>query len=234
MIDPLTRSAWLSSVIIHAVVILIATVGLFPRRSPPPAILLEQAVPAAPAAPKQADAFGDLIFAEDSFVVAPKPPALPPAPLPSGIVPMVPTSMARPDRDTSRGQSGTQRSDIALPPLNAPPTPELERIRSRMSARAATDWAENHRRDTAQHLDYLIRHAYLARWRHHATSITNRDLVVWLQPDAQGRIVQGGLFMCTTGVEELDRAITHWLLNEKLGLPQLDAASIEFFRIRLP
>lgn len=232
MIDPLTRSAWLMSVIIHAVVVVIATVGLFPRRSPPPPPQ-DQTVPAAPA-PEPADTFGDFILAEDSFAAPPAATTLPAAPLPPGIVPVVPTSMARPDRDTSRGQSGTQRSDIALPPLDAPPTPELERIRSRMSARAATDWAENHRRDTAGHLYYLIHHAYLARWRHHATRITNRDLVVWLQSDPQGRIIQGGLFQCTTGVEELDRAITHWLLNEKLGLPQLDAASIEYFRIKLP
>lgn len=233
MIDPLTRSAWLTSVIVHAVVILIATVGLFPRRSPPPPPQ-EHAAPAAPTAPEQADAFGDLILAEDSFAVPPAATTLPAAPLPSGIVPVVPTSMARPDIDTSRGQAGTQRSDIALPPLDAPPTPELERIRSRMSARAATDWAEDHRRTTVNHLAFLIHRNYMAQWRHHATGITNRDLVLWLQTDPQGRITQGGLFQCTTGVEELDLAITYWLLNGDFRLPPIDAASIEYFRIRLP
>ncbi len=233
MIDPLTRSAWLMSVIIHAVVVLIATIGLFPRRSPPPQPPQEQAMPAAPA-PDKTDAFGDLILAEDSFAAPPSATTLPAAPLPPGIVPMVPTSMARPDRDTSRGQSGTQRSDIALPPLDAPPTPELERIRSRMSARAATDWAEDRRRTTAQAFDMMLDRAYRAQWRHFATRITNRDLVFWLQTDHLGHVTQGGLFHSTTGVEELDRAITHWLLHGDLQLPPIDAASIEYIRIRLP
>lgn len=230
MIDPLTRKAWLLSVVIHAVVVAISVIGLFPRRSPPPP---PQTTPVAPL-PEQADDLGALILAEDSFAPPPPAPALADLPLSPTVVPLAAASLAPAGREASRGSSGDARAPLALPPLAAPATPELDALRTRMSAPRPRDWGEDNRRNAATSLQIFIENAFWERWRGHATRITNRTLVLWLETGSDNRILRGGLFRSSTGVEELDRAIEAWLVSGVVGLPPIDAASIHYVRITLP
>jgi hypothetical protein len=122
---------------------------------------------------------------------------------------------------------------VLLPQAEAVATPLGDALRGqrsnpRLSAEAAS------RATGADHLDYIIGEAYRRLWRGYASQITNRILVIEVEADGTGTVHRAGLFHCTTGVPELDRAITAWLVQEEVNLPRLLAGQVLRFVVVLP
>ena len=89
-------------------------------------------------------------------------------------------------------------------------------------------------RTAATTVQIFIENTFRARWAGLRTRITRRDLILWLRVDAGGRIASGGLFQCSTGLADLDRAIERWLTTEVTGLPRIEAGVDHFIRVELP
>lgn len=244
--DKITSRSLYASVVIHGVVVVVSLFGLFPPSTPTSPAVIAIPVPAVAEKPAEKSAeqprekppvLAPLILAEDSFLPASAPPSLPPLPAPkqlTSVTPLIPLPMTPVGRELSRGTSGDRNAPLALPPSDGPATPTLNAVRTRMSSPPATDWAEDARRTTATSLQIFIERAFWTKWRSHATQVTNRTLVLWLRSGSGNHVVEGGLFQCTTGVPDLDRAIEAWLVSGELGLPAIDTASIYYIRIKLP
>jgi len=236
--DKITSRSFYASVLIHVVVVVVSLFGFFPSSAPQTPPVTQ--IPAPAVAPKSAEktpALAPLILAEDSFLSANPPPSLPPLPAPkqaTSVTPLIPLPMTPTGPVLSRGTTGDRNAPLALPPADGPATPALDALRTRMSSPRTTDWDEDARRTTAMSLQIFIERAFWEKWRGHATRITNRTLVLWLRSGARNRVVDGGLFQCSTGVPDLDRAIEAWLVSGELGLPAIDTASIYYIRIKLP
>ena len=225
--DAIERKSWVLSLAIHVAVVLSSwfSFGI-------PVLALRSAAnqpPAAPAAPT----LGEVVLAPDSATAGGMAtlPSLPPlAGQPTVITPAA-TSFAGELR--SRGSSPSRTAPVALPQATAPATPLSDALRGQHANPALSREAAN-RATAADHLDFLIYGAFPRLWRGYATQLTNRRLVIEVIADERGVIRRAALFHCTTGVSELDRAITDWLVEQGTSLPRLPAGQALRFAVALP
>ena len=75
-------------------------------------------------------------------------------------------------------------------------------------------------RTAADHLDMRLKDAYWNQWRRYDPLITRRKLFIRLVVDSRGLVADSAL-VTSTGVEDLDLAIEHWLRTASLGLPPI-------------
>lgn len=223
--DAIARKSWLLSFAVHAVLVL---VSLFGFRLPVPA-------PRAPASPPPVPAAatgGEIVLAPDAAFPASPHAVLPPltASLPTSIAP---AATSFPGRFTSRGDHSDRSAPVALPQASAATTPLSDALRGQQTNPALSREAAN-RATAADHLDFLIYHAFPRLWRGYATQLTNRRLIIEVIADERGIIRRATLFHCTTGVPDLDRALADWLVEQGTSLPRLPAGQALRFSVRLP
>lgn len=222
--DGTDRRAWLSSLVLHGILVAAALIHVAGGDPPPPPAV---AVPA-----PETPATAPLILAEDAFVPLPQSQPLPDRPLPEAPI-LRATSLAPRADEASSGQLHTEPEPPTPARWDARATPILDALRGQARS-APRDWDEDNRRTAATTLQIFIENTFRARWSGLRTRISRRDLVLWLRVDAGGRITGGGLFHCSTGLADLDRAIERWLTTEVAGLPRIEAGIEHFVRVELP
>jgi hypothetical protein len=230
MMDSIERKSWALSLAIHVALVLISLFGIgipvlaLRSASPPP-----QPVPA----PR---ATGEVVLAPESVDGGsgslPPLPSLSASPL-RGIQAIVPAPTNFPGKERSRGDSPGQRAPVELPQASAAPTPMSDALRGQHANPQLSAEAAN-RATAADHIDFIIKRAYPKLWRGFATQITNRNLFIEIIADERGIIRQANLFHCTTGVPDLDRAITDWLVQQGTNVPRLPAGQPLRFVVVLP
>lgn len=223
--DGTDRRAWLVSLVLHGVLVAAASIRIADGDPPPPS---DAAVPAAPDVPTTAP----LILAEDAFVPLPLGQPLPDRPL-ADLPILHATSLAPRAEAASPGPVRAEDEPPTPARWDARATPILDALRGQARS-APRDWDEDNRRTAATTVQIFIENTFRARWAGLRTRITRRDLILWLRVDAGGRIASGGLFQCSTGLADLDRAIERWLTTEVTGLPRIEAGVDHFIRVELP
>lgn len=222
--DGTDRRAWSISLVLHGVLVAVSLIRLASDDVQPPA---DTATPI-PEAPTTAP----LILAEDAFVPLPLGQPLPDRPLPEAPI-LRATSLAPQAAEASPGQIRAKAEPPTQTQWDAQATPILDALRGQARS-APRDWDEDNRRTTATTLQIFIENTFRTRWTGLRTRITRRDLVLWLRVDSAGRITDGGLFHCSTGLPDLDRGIERWLTTEVTGLPRIEAGIEHFVRVELP
>lgn len=234
--DRITRRSAYVSLTLHGALAAASLIAFgSPPPPPPPARIPSAGMPAAPP-PAPADLAPLSIAAEDA-VLAPAPQRLPGLTPGSPPLPPLPIVRATPtDRqggERSRGGGGPDRRAAVDLPTAEGGSPALRAARS-----AHRNPALTHEQDmlaTAQQfLDGSISRAYHRRWRGYATQISNRRLVVWVVVDQRRRVQRGGLYQCSTGSPELDRAIEGLLFEKDFGLPPIAPGVTTWFQVTLP
>lgn len=239
MIDRLTRRALTISLGVHAA-LLLATFVAFgpsdPTRPPEPPRPMPAPARPAPTAKPMAPAPAPTVRAEDRIQPAAGPlPALGPGGHPPTVVSHRPTDRMA-GTTTTRGRDGEGDAPAVLPAATPGQAPTLAALQGRTRNVRLDD--ELVRLQTARTMIELAARAeYRRTWSTHSTRITRRDLIVWVQLDARGYVLRGGLFHCSTGVAEVDAAIGRWLNaagEDRIRLPSLPTGVTHHLELRLP
>jgi len=234
VIDRVTRRSALASLILHGVLVVAALVALGPPPPLPPPDRAPDTVPAPDAAPRAAD-LPPLLVAQSAAqpLSAPRLPDLTPGVNLLPPLPIIrPTATERPGDQRSRGRAGADRAPVDLPATDAE-SPTLRALRG-----MTTNPRLSHDQDmqaTAQwHIENRIVRAYRSTWRSYTTQVSNRQLVIWVVADEHRRVLRGGLFQCSTGAPDLDRAIEGLLRQKDFVLPPIVPGVTTYFLVTLP
>lgn len=239
--DNVERRAWMISLILHGGLVLVTLIGFGGGPTNPP-------LPPLPPLPEMVDrpeaikktpppaALPELemVLAEDAVLPVTADVALPALPLGQASVPiLMPSSLAPKAKEASAGTDHTL-PDIVKSGAEVATLPTLETIRAKRSAALPANWEEDNRRTAATTLQMFLEQKFWQQWRALSTRISQRDLVLWIETDSTNHIARGGLFHCSTGLEDLDRSIEHWLTHSLVGLPPVAPNTTHYIRIRLP
>lgn len=132
----------------------------------------------------------------------------------------------------SRGSTGPDPSPVDLPTVNSE-SPALRALRG-IHANPALSHEQDMLATAQWHLENRIVGAYRSYWRGYASQVSNRRIVVWVVADERRRVQRGGLYQCTTGSSDLDRAIEALLLKKDFGLPPIAPGVMTWFQVTLP
>ena len=231
--DAIERKSWVLSLVIHAALVVVSLFGIgLP-------VLALRSASSSPPPPPQVSAphvSGDIVLAPESVDGGSG--SLPPLPSLSAssspdvqAIAPAPTNYA--GNEHSRGDQTRHRAPVDLPQASAVPTPLSDALRGQRENPQLSIEAAN-RATAADHIDFIINRAYPRLWRGFATQITNKRLIIEVIADERGIIRRASLFHCTTGVADLDRAITDWLVQQGTSVPKLPAGQALRFIVVLP
>lgn len=146
---------------------------------------------------------------------------------------IAPGKTEQPRRMDSSGKKGGASPNGLELPKSPEPARALSRQLQGRAENPSLDRAERVRRTAATHLDSRLYAVYQDHWRReYDARITNRQLVVRMQVDRRGLVLDAGLAN-STGVPELDRLIELWLKKPGLGLPPLEPGVTHHFLVSL-
>ncbi|HYE04085.1 MAG TPA: hypothetical protein VEL07_01080 [Planctomycetota bacterium] len=227
--DRITTRAALAATALHAALVGVALwhTASDPAMDPPP--------PAEPVAVDPPPAAGELVLAPEAADAG-----APVVPLPAlGSADLPPLPLIRPGRTdaapgaTSAPGEGVARALADLPLAAAVDDALAQELRGRRAG-PAVEGEEELRLDAGNHLEFLLKAKYRSTWRKRFDrDVTASSLIIDVRVDANRVITAAEIAAPGTGVDELDRLIERWLVEDGVGLPPIPTDRLAIFQVRL-
>ncbi len=226
--DRITNRAVMAATALHAALVTVALWNVASDESAPPP-------PAETVTVDPPPAVGELVLAPEAADAG-----APIVPLPAlAAADLPPLPLIRPGRTdaapgpTSAADDGLAQALADLPLASAVDDALAHELRGRRAG-PEVDAEEELRRDAGNFLEGRLRATYRARWRKRFDrEVTASTLIIDVRVNADRVITAAEIAAPGSGVDDLDRLIERWLVQDAVGLPPIPANRLAIFQVRL-